>query len=177
MSGPPEAVPPALVVVLGVSGAGKTAVGQAVAERLGWPFRDADALHAPASVAKMARGEGLTDAERAPWLASLHALLRRHAARGEPLVLACSALRARYRERLAEGLEAAPLPLRWVWLDAPPDVIERRLAARQGHFAGAALLPSQLAAFEPPAEAWRVQTARPLPEVVAAVLDRLGADA
>ena len=163
--------PPALAVVLGVAGAGKTSVGAAVAAALDWPFADADDFHPPANVAKMARGEGLTDADRAPWLDRLNALLCAHAEREEPLVLACSALRAAYRARLAEGVHG--LPLRWVWLDAPPGVIARRLAARPGHFAGTALLPSQLAAFEPPEGAWRVRAERPLPEVVAAVETRL----
>ena len=155
---------------MGVAGSGKTTVGRALAAHLGWPFADADAHHDAEAVAKMARGEGLTDADRAPWLDRLRALIEQHLAQGEPLVLACSALKRAYRERLARAGE----PVRFVWLHAPPEVLAERLEAREGHFAGVALLESQLAALEPPTGALLVDARAGPGHAVASVVDRLG---
>lgn len=131
------------VVIMGVSGSGKTTLGQALAARLGWPFLDADDYHTPAARARMQRGEGLTGAERAPWLARLHAELHAHPG---GVVLACSALRARYRQALGE-----PGGARFVYLRVPAALLRARLSARQGHhYAGPALLPSQLETLEEP---------------------------
>jgi gluconokinase len=159
-----------IVVVMGVAGAGKTTVGRALAARLGWPFADADAFHSAGAVAKMARGEGLTDADRAPWLGRLRALIERHLAEGRPLVLACSALKARYRRTLAREGE----PVRFVWLDAPADALVERLESRPGHFAGADLLDSQLAALEPPGNALRLDAREPPERLVEAAVAALG---
>lgn len=137
---------PAVIVLMGVAGVGKTTVGRVVAERLGWAFLDADDFHSPESVAKMARGEALTDADRAPWLAALRGVIAARLEGEAPAVLACSALRRAYREALGGGDER----VRFVWLDAPDGLIEGRLATRRGHFAGEALLPSQRATLEPP---------------------------
>src|SRR5512145_1834630 len=93
-----------LLVLMGVSGAGKTTVGRLLAEQLGWAFHDADDFHPAANVAKMRAGEPLTDADRLPWLDALHALLTRLAAAHESAVLACSALKASYRQRLGAGV-------------------------------------------------------------------------
>ncbi len=139
---------PLVIVLMGVAGVGKTTVGRLVAEQLGWAFIDADDLHPPENVAKMARGEALTHADRAPWLATLRDLIDARLAEGAPAVLACSALRRAYREALGGGDER----VRFVWLDAPDGLIEKRLAARRGHFAGKALLPSQRAALETPGD-------------------------
>lgn len=158
---------PLHVVVMGVAGAGKTTVGRALAESLGWLFLEADDLHPDANRAKMARGEGLTDEDREPWLAALEARLEAH--RGESLVLACSALRESHRARLARARA-----VRFVYLDVPPEVLRERLARRRGHYAGISLLPSQLATLEPPADAIRVDGTRPVGELVATLRGALG---
>lgn len=129
------------LVVMGVSGCGKTTLGKALAARLGAGFVDADDLHPPANRAKMARGEALTDGDRAPWLDLVAGVLRNRA----PVVVACSALRRAYRDRLREAGE-----VRFLHLAAPREVIAARLAARQGHFMPASLLDSQYATLEPP---------------------------
>ena len=151
-----------VLVVIGVAGSGKTTVGRALAERLGWAFEDADDYHSAAALATMARGTGLTDADRAPWLARLAALVRQRADEGPPTVLACSALKARYRETLRAGRA----DVQFVWLDVPRAVLAQRLADRQGHVAGPDLLPSQLAAFEPPRDALRLDGDLPVEEIV-----------
>ena len=135
------------LVVAGPSASGKTALGQAVAKRLGWDFEDADDYHSPEAKAKMGAGKGLTDADRAPWLARLAALLHERATHGPPTVLACSALTRAYRQRLAASASGTAL----VWLDVPREVLRQRLDSREGHFAGPDLLPSQLATAEAPA--------------------------
>ena len=143
----PSVTPPVRVILLmGVSGAGKTTLGQALAAELGWAFEDADAYHADAARAKMGRGEGLTDADRAPWLDRLAALVEVRRTEGPSTVLACSALRAAYRVRL--GTEADEVAV--VWLDVPRAVLADRLATRAGHYAGPDLLDSQLDTLEPP---------------------------
>jgi gluconokinase len=130
---------PPLVVVMGASGSGKSTVGPRLAARLGVPFADADDEHSAAAKAQMAAGHPLDDAAREPWLDRLHALLVAHSDTG--LVLACSALKPAYRDRLAAGLPR----LVFVALIAPEDVLEARLEHRRHHYAGPALLPSQLA--------------------------------
>lgn len=135
-----------VIVLMGPAGAGKTTVGTALAEKLGWTFVDADDHHSPASLTTMAAGTPLTDADRAGWLDSLHGLLARSLDRRESMVLACSALTAAHRHRLADGLR----PVRFVYLKAGPDTLRARLEARRGHVAGVALLESQLATLEEP---------------------------
>ena len=138
-----------VVVVMGVAGSGKTTVGSALAVARGWRFVDADDVHAPASVAKMARGEALTDADRAPWLARLRALIVDALAQNTPLVLACSALKAAYREALVDGDGART---RVVHLAATPALLRHRLEARPGHYMKATMLEGQLATLEAPAD-------------------------
>ena len=168
----PAARCPAVVIVMGVTGAGKTTVGRALAASLGRDFVDADDFHPPASVAKMAGGEPLDDADRAPWLAALGAFVEERAATGPPAVLACSALRARYRALLAPpGVGAA---VAFVHLDVSPAVARERLRARTGHFMPAALVDSQFHTLEPPADALRVDAARPVAAIVAEVRRALG---
>src|SRR5689334_8925091 len=140
---------PTVVVIMGVAGAGKTTVGRALAESLGWPFHDADDFHSEESVARMRLGLPLDDALRAPWLASLRALVTRTLARGGSAVLACSALRHAYREALVP--EGAPRgAVRFVHLRVHERVLAARLDARVGHFAPTTLLASQLATLEEP---------------------------
>lgn len=162
----------AVVVVMGVCGTGKSTVGRALAERLGWPFLDADDLHPRANVEKMARGEPLDDHDRAPWLAAVRVEIAAHLARGTSLVVACSALRARYRDVLAEGDRR----VRFVHLVADEGALAERLRARTGHFAGPALLASQRAILEPPADALSVDADRPLDAIVDELAATLLAD-
>lgn len=138
-----------ILVVMGVAGSGKTTVGRALAVALGWQFFDADDLHPPESIARMRAGVPLTDAEREPWLESLRALVSSADGAGQDLVVACSALRARFRERL----RASAPGLRYIYLKAGHDLIARRLAARVDHFMNAGLLESQFAALEEPDDA------------------------
>ena len=164
---------PALIaVVMGVSGAGKSTVGRALADRLDWTFYDADDLHSAAAVTKMARGEGLTDADRAPWLTRVRAVIARHLEAGTGAVVACSALKAAYRDALVQPDE----PVQFLWLDVPAPVLRQRLARREGHFAGADLLGSQLRTLEPPVgmQTARLDGALPLRAVVAQAVDVLG---
>lgn len=158
-------VPPPLVVVMGPAGCGKTTVGSALAAQLAVPFRDADDLHPPDNRARMARGQPLDETHRAPWLERVHAELAAAAATGRGLVMACSALRAAHRSTLANGLPA----LRFVVLAVDRATLAARLAARPGHFFPASLLDSQLAAFEPPADALTVDGTRPVAELAAAI--------
>jgi gluconokinase len=151
-----------IVVLMGPAGAGKSTVGRALAGKLRWRFVDADDLHSPDSIGKMARGVALDDDDRAGWLERVNAAMREAAGAGADLVVACSALRERYRTRLARGVPA----LHWVYLRADPATLQTRLAAREGHFAGPALLGTQLAALEPPLDAIPVDAAAPVDRVV-----------
>ena len=134
-----------ILVVMGVSGSGKTSVGQALAERLGARFLDADALHPSDNVTKMSGGTPLDDLDRGPWIGAVAAEIAAADAAGEDLVVACSALRRRLRELLREAA-----PVRFVHLSAAQGLLRERLDGRRGHFMPAALLDTQLAALEPP---------------------------
>lgn len=158
---------------MGVSGAGKTVVGRELARAIGWPFHDADDYHSNESIAKMHRGEGLTDAERAPWLARLRALVIDAVTSGQRIVLACSALKQSYRDQLQPD-DAGPGVIRFVYLDVPRAVLEERLRTRKGHFATPALLDSQLATLEPPRDALWVDGTRSPSEIVAVARGELG---
>jgi gluconokinase len=138
-----------IVIVMGVAGAGKTTVGSRLAASLACEFIDADDYHPPASVQKMRAGQPLGDDDRWPWLARLNGVLQERARRGAGVVLACSALKASYREALARGLADARL----VYLRGSKAVIGPRLAGRGEHFMNPALLDSQFAALEEPRDA------------------------
>jgi gluconokinase len=160
---------------MGVSGAGKTTVGLALARRLDVPFHDADDLHDAASVARMRAGHPLTDADRAPWLARLNALIAATLARGDSAVLACSALRRRYRDALVPA--GAPRgSVVFVYLRVPRAALADRLTTRPGHYMPASLLDSQLETLEEPGPdepALTVNAERPVADVVEDVLEAL----
>jgi gluconokinase len=158
-----------VVVVMGVAGSGKTTVGRALAAELGWEFYDADDFHPPSNVAKMARGVPLDDEDRRPWLEALRAVVRGALGRGASAVLACSALRESYRERLLLDER-----VRLVYLKGGRDIIRRRLEERRGHFMNPSLLDSQLAALEEPAPETHFDINLAPAELVAAVRRRLG---
>lgn len=132
-----------VIVVMGVSGSGKTTVGTALAEALGVEYAEGDDFHSPANVAKMAAGIPLDDADREPWLDALAAWLAERSGRGG--VVACSALKRVYRDRL----RASAPHVFFLHLDVPPGELRRRVAARRGHFMPPGLLASQLATLEP----------------------------
>jgi gluconokinase len=157
------------IVVMGVSGCGKSTVGSALAQRLGWRFADGDDFHPPANVEKMRAGQALDDDDRAPWLAALNTMMRESSAAGRPVVLACSALRRRYRDALSADLPGT----RFVHLDGEFELIEARLAARQHRYMPASLLASQFAALEPPAEALRLHVSAPVTTLVEAIVTAL----
>ncbi len=134
-----------IVVMMGVSGVGKTTLGRIVAERLGAVFLEGDRFHPAANVEKMRAGTPLTDADREPWLRALAAEAERCAAAGQSAVIACSALKRCYRAILTERVA-----MRFVHLTGDPALIKARLDARVGHYMPPSLLPSQLGALEPP---------------------------
>jgi gluconokinase len=132
-----------VLVVMGVSGVGKTTLATLVAQRLGWPFEEGDALHPEANVAKMAAGHPLTDADRRPWLERVAGWIDERLAAGEAGVITCSALKRSYRDILRRP------GVVFVHITGPKQVTAERLAARQGHFMPPTLLDSQLATLEP----------------------------
>src|SRR5579862_420542 len=158
-----------IVIVMGTTASGKTTIGSLLAERLGWEFVDADDFHPPANVEKMRRGIPLTDADREPWLEALHGEIVQWSAESRNVVLACSALKASYRDELRASDD-----VRFVYLKGSYDLFSQRVLARKGHFAKQDLLASQFATLEEPTDAIRVDAA-PLPDqIVAEVRKRLG---
>jgi gluconokinase len=157
---------------MGAAGAGKTTIGRALAAELGWTFVDADNHHPPENVAKMHAGVALTDADRLPWLAALHAVIARALDRREHLILACSGLKARYREALRGGRR----PVRLVYLKATEAELQHRLTTRLDHFVGPSLLTSQMATLEePPAdEALTVDATWSPEQILAAIRTEFG---
>jgi len=166
-----QALPTALVV-MGVSGSGKSTVGQGLATALGWDFRDGDSFHPPANVAKMRSGAPLTDDDRWPWLDAIGGHVAELERTGGHVVIACSALKRVYRDRL----RASGARLRFVHLDGSFELVDARMRARRDHFMPASLLESQFATLEPPAADENALTV-PIEEdpgaIVAAILARL----
>jgi gluconokinase len=165
-----------IVVLMGVSGSGKTTIGMALAERAGAVFADADDFHPDANKQKMAAGHPLNDADRQPWLETLNGLMRGWFAAGTRGVLACSALKQRYRETLAADMPQGAV--RFVLLEAPRQLIAERLAERHHEFMNPALLDSQFKTLEPPAEddpdAFTVVNDKTPSEVAEEILQHLG---
>ncbi len=141
-----------IAILMGVSGCGKTTIGQILSDKLGWPLFDADEFHSAASIDKMRNGIPLEDADRWPWLDRMNAMLREREARGESVLLACSALKQAYRDRLSNGT----LEIRWIYLKGGFELIRKRLEARKGHYMKAGLLESQFAALEEPQDALNI---------------------
>jgi gluconokinase len=162
-----------VVILMGVSGSGKTTVGRRLAEQLGRPFCEGDDLHPPANVAKMARGEPLDDDDRRPWLEALRARIVEALQGSDDLVVACSALKAAYRRFLAvDGAR-----VRFVYLAIPPAIAAARLAQRQGHFMKVSMVGSQFDTLEEPspAEALILDATAPVDQLVAAIQASLSA--
>lgn len=160
----------AAFVILGVSGAGKSTIGAAVAAQLQLPFIEADDFHPAANVAKMSAGIPLTDEDRAPWIDGLVKAV--NAVGHRDVVIACSALTEFVRRRLRAGIEQ---PVIFIHLTAPRDVLEQRLTQRRKHFMKAGMLGSQLETLDPPQDAIVVDTNRPLPVVVAQIVEHFRA--
>lgn len=159
---------PAIIVLMGVAGSGKTSIGTRLAESLGCPFLEGDSLHSVANVEKMSRGIPLNDASRGPWLAAIRARLVEAAERGTSLVVACSALKASYRRFLEDGL-----PVTWVYLKGAAEVIRSRLEHRTNHFLGADMLDSQFETLEEPSDAIVVDITPSPSEIVNQIIARL----
>ena len=158
-----------LILLMGISGAGKTTVGRLLALRLGWEFIEGDDHHPEANVNKMRRGIPLTDADRAPWLESLRALMLARTAAGKNAVVACSALKQAYRETLRISPD-----VHVVYLRGTSQLLRQRLNERAGHFMSAAMLESQLAALEEPGDSLVIDVERSPDEIVLEILARLG---
>jgi len=152
-----------VIILMGVSGPGKTTVGLELSRRLGWGFADADDFHPPKNVAKMAQGVSLTDQDREPWLHTLRVLMGTQLSEGNSIILACSALRARYRELLKRD------SVQFVYLKGDTRKIQERLEARIGHYMKAQLLESQFAALEKSADVLVVS----IDQSVATIVDHI----
>ncbi len=154
---------------MGPAGSGKTTVGKILASQLSWEFADGDDFHPSANIEKMARGVGLTDEDRVPWLQSIHDAMVEWQAQGRDVVLACSALKRSYRELL--GINSN---VRLVYLKGSRELLQERLHSRKGHYANEQLLATQLADLEEPADAVTIDASKSPEEIVSEIRKRLG---
>ena len=159
-----------VVVLMGVSGSGKSTIGKMFAERLRWRFYDADVLHSATNREKMRRGIPLTDADRLPWLRRIRRVIERCLAAGTDAVVACSALKQSYRDVIVVDADK----VRIVYLRGSTELIAKRLAARKGHFMPPDLLPSQFATLEEPRDAIAVDVSGTPEQIVGAIRAALG---
>ena len=157
-----------IYVVMGVAGSGKTTIAQMLAQKLHWVFLEADQFHSAANKDKMHRGIPLTDADRLPWLESIHAALKQNEEEGKNAVLACSALKDEYRQILSEGLD-----VKYIYLKGSFELIRDRMLKRHGHFAGVSILADQFATLQEPHDAIVVDVSPPPEQIVAEILRRL----
>ena len=157
-----------IIVLMGVSGSGKTTLGKKLAERLEFPFLEGDDFHSVANKTKMEAGIPLTDEDRLPWLQSLSQELKKIAAEGSRAVIACSALKKKYRDLLSQGAS-----VQWIYLKGRKDLIRRRIERRQGHFMKAELLESQFDVLEEPGDAIVVDINLDSDKLVETILDQL----
>jgi len=153
-------------IIMGVSGCGKSSVGKALAESLGWDFYDADDFHPPENVAKMANGIPLDDSDRAPWLVSLHDMISSNLKADKPGVLACSALKECYRKQLLEDNDGVQI----VYLKGTYDLIWSRMSARKDHYMKPHMLRSQFDALEEPANVMTTDISSSIGDIVRAIL-------
>lgn len=170
-----SAEPPCALIVMGVSGSGKSTVAEAVGRRLGWPFEDGDKFHPKSNVAKMAAGHPLTDEDRWPWLNGIADEIERTCQSGRHVIVACSALKRAYRDVLLRGRG----DVRFVFLKGTQELIADRLARRKGHFMPPELLTSQFSTLEPPNDAEHVVTVSidaPVEGIVDEILRQLKLD-
>ena len=156
-------------IMMGVSGSGKTRIARALVDQLGWDFYDADDFHPPENIARMANGIPLDDSDRAPWLAALHDLIASSLKADRPGVLACSALKERYRQQLMNGNEGVQL----IYLKGSYDLIWSRMHRRTDHYMKPHMLKSQFDTLEEPANAITVDIALPVDEIVKTILKHM----
>jgi len=156
-------------IVMGVSGCGKSSVGQSLAQFLGWDFYDADDFHPPENVVKMANGIPLDDSDRAPWLASLHELISSSLKADKPGVLACSALKERYRKQLTNGNSGVQI----VYLKGGYDLIWSRMEKRTDHYMKPHMLKSQFETLEEPSNALTIDISISLDDIVQEILEHM----
>ncbi|HXY09747.1 MAG TPA: gluconokinase, GntK/IdnK-type [Terriglobales bacterium] len=163
-----------ILILFGVSGVGKTTIGRLLSKRLGWRFEDGDDYHSPENRHKMQAGIPLTDEDRTPWLNVLHQRIEELIGQRENAILACSALKQKYRDRLVVGLKADQF--RFALLDVPRDLLRERIRKRHHPYMNPNLMDSQLAALEVPADAWRISVCGTPEEAVEELREKLKAE-